>query len=110
MLFVSALNQFMAIEGLIQVSVVFAAEREQRICEIEIPTGTTLLQAVVLSKLDDEFPDDELLSAAKGIFGKRCPDDYILKANDRIEIYRPLIIDPREARRQRVTKKQEEKP
>ena len=56
------------------------------------------------SGLDKDFPELDLNAAPLGIFGKRAKDDVLLRDRDRIEIYRPLLIDPKEARRKRVGK------
>ena len=80
--------------------------------EIEIVYGTAekqilrSIRIVLQSGLDKDFPELDLNVAPLGIFGKRVKDDVLLRDRDRIEIYRPLLIDPKEARRKRVGKTQ----
>lgn len=73
--------------------------------QLRVPTGTTVEQAIKLSKLMDECPEIDLLKNKLGIFSKFTQRDTILRSNDRIEIYRPLKIDPKEARRIRAKAK-----
>ncbi len=54
------------------------------------------------SGLVEEFPEIDLERAPLGVFGRSCADDTVLRAGDRVEIYRPLQIDPKEARRRRA--------
>ncbi len=91
----------------LQVEVAFALPERQRIVALEVPAGTTARQAVALAELEKHFPE---LSAAhfaeadRGIFGQllRDPDTHRLRAGDRVEVYRPLEIDPKEARLRRA--------
>jgi putative ubiquitin-RnfH superfamily antitoxin RatB of RatAB toxin-antitoxin module len=66
--------------------------------------GTTVEAAIIASGLLARFPDISLSTNAVGIFGKVCELSQVLKAGDRVEIYRPLVHDPKEARRQRAAK------
>ncbi len=86
----------------IMVEVAYARPDEQRILELEVDQGTTLEQAVELSGVLDRFPEIEFESAKMGIFGKSARRDRVLQERDRVEVYRPLIADPKEVRRQRV--------
>jgi hypothetical protein len=97
----------------IEVEVAYALPDKQKIIKIKVPAGTTAMEMVELSGIVREFPDIDLASAKMGLFGKHLgtkglagPDEYVLQARDRIEIYRPLLIDPKEVRRQRAAKKQ----
>ena len=65
-------------------------------------------EAVRLSDVVREFPEADIEAAPLGIFGKAVKDDTVLRALDRVEIYRPLLIDPKEARRLRVQSKTED--
>lgn len=90
----------------IQVEVAYALPDKQKIIAIDVVPGTTMIQAVEASCIVDEFPELDLSAAKFGIFGKavRSPDSEVLKAGDRVEIYRPLIIDPKQARANRAAK------
>ena len=92
-------------EGLIEVEVAYAKPEEQAIITINVPQGTTLAQAVELSGLLGRFPEISHSDLKLGIFGVVCKPEQIVKQGDRVEIYRPLIHDPKEARRQRALKK-----
>lgn len=84
----------------INIEVAYALPDKQLIRQLQVEQGTTAMQAVELSRIQTEFAglpasaDMEL-----GIFSRKCQHDDILNDGDRVEIYRPLIIDPKEARR-----------
>ena len=90
----------------IQVEVAYALPDKQKIIALEVGSDTSVSEAARLSGIVDEFPEINLEDAKFGIFGKavRTPDTEILKAGDRVEIYRPLIIDPKQARANRAAK------
>jgi putative ubiquitin-RnfH superfamily antitoxin RatB of RatAB toxin-antitoxin module len=95
----------------ITVEVAYALPERQRIIEVVVPPDTTALAAVLQSGITLEFPEIDPATVMMGIFaqpldGKALPlpKDYRLKARDRIEIYRPLLIDPKEARLARAAK------
>ena len=90
----------------IQVEVAYALPHKQKIVAVEVPEGTTLLDAVRLSGIEAEFPELVLADAKFGIFGKavRDAEGEVLRSGDRVEIYRPLIIDPKQARANRAAK------
>ncbi|MBW6393122.1 RnfH family protein [Billgrantia antri] len=97
----------MAAEAKLEVEVAFALPERQRIVALEVPPGTTARQAVALAQLGRLFPEVPAAFFAEadlGIFGKRLrdPDDYSLRAGDRVEVYRPLENDPKEARARRA--------
>ena len=90
---------------LLAVQVAWALPHRQVVVDLEVPAGTTARWAALASGLDrdpsleqGERPD--LALAPLGIYGPGVPDDRLLKAGDRGEIYRPLLSDPREARRE----------
>ena len=96
---------------LIKVEVAYALPQKQRIVALQVPAGTTALDAVLRSGIAQEFPEIDPDSAPMGIFAKALdgkslplPQDYQLAARDRVEIYRPLLIDPKEARQARAAK------
>ncbi|BBI48023.1 UPF0125 protein [Vreelandella olivaria] len=89
------------------VEVAFALPSKQRIVALRVPEGTTARQAVALADLPALFPDlpsDTFAQAPLGIFGKviREPDTHPLRDGDRVEVYRPLAIDPKAARLERA--------
>ncbi len=71
----------------------------QQIQEILVPEGTTARSALKRSGLMKAFPHIDPERCSLGVFGQVVEDTYILKAQDRLEVYRPLQQDPREARR-----------
>jgi len=86
----------------IYVELVYALPAEQLLLKSEVPKGTTIAQAVKLSGILDKFPEIDLEKGKFGIFGKLSKVDTVLREKDRIEIYRPLIADPKEVRRKRA--------
>jgi putative ubiquitin-RnfH superfamily antitoxin RatB of RatAB toxin-antitoxin module len=92
---------------MIRVEVAYALPDRQRIVALDVEEGCTALAAAQRSGIAAEFPDIDLARAALGIFGRRLenPAATPLQAGDRVEIYRPLLIDPKTVRRQRAAKK-----
>lgn len=95
----------------IAVEVAYAVPGRQRIVALSVPLGTSAYDAVLQSRIAEEFPGMEPATASMGIFSKPLdgttlplPRDYQLKARDRVEIYRPLLIDPKAARLARAAK------
>jgi len=84
----------------INVEVAYALPDEQVIMSVNVDAGTTAETVIEKSGLRQKFPDVEINKI--GIFGKIVKNDTVVKEGDRIEIYRPLIADPREVRRQRA--------
>ncbi|MFU6375770.1 RnfH family protein [Metapseudomonas otitidis] len=93
-------------ESLIVVEVVCALPDRQRLVRLEVPAGTTLRHAVLMAGLADAFPDVDLAAAPLGIFGKAVQDAEVrqVEAGDRIEVYRPLVADPKEVRKARAAR------
>jgi len=87
-----------------QVEVAYATPQEQRILTLEVPVGSTLEQALGLSGIEEHFPDIDLANSRFGIFGKLAGADASLRPGDRVEVYRPLLADPKEARKKRAAK------
>lgn len=73
--------------------------------KLEVPEGCTLEEAIEQSGIRGEFPGLVIDPDAVGIFGRKAPMDEVLRDGDRVEIYRPLIADPKEARRRRAERK-----
>ena len=86
------------------VEVAYALEKKQTLLELEVSEGTTLKQAVELSGIIDTYPQIDLIKDKTGIFGKIAKLDTILREKDRVEIYRPLIADPKQVRKERAAK------
>jgi putative ubiquitin-RnfH superfamily antitoxin RatB of RatAB toxin-antitoxin module len=94
----------------INVEVAYAEPARQLIIPVNIDLGTTVGGAIVQSGMMEEFPELDVENSKVGIFGKASTMETRLKEGDRVEIYRALIADPKEVRRQRaaqgkVTKK-----
>jgi uncharacterized protein len=90
-------------QRLIEVEVAYAKPDEQIIVTIVVPHGTTLGQAVNLSGILSRFLEINTSEFKIGIFGSVSKWEQVVKQGDRIEIYRPLIHDPKEARRNRAS-------
>jgi hypothetical protein len=88
----------------ILVEVAYATPQKQVILECAVEAGSTARAVVRDSAIDQHFAEIDLNSCDLGVFGKAVADDYELSDGDRIEIYRPLIADPKEVRRQRAAK------
>ena len=90
----------------IAVEVVYALADKQKLLQMTVPAGTTVREAALRSGLDAHFPGLDLASAPLGIFGKAVPkpEERVLEEGERVEIYRPLIADPKEVRKQRAAK------
>jgi putative ubiquitin-RnfH superfamily antitoxin RatB of RatAB toxin-antitoxin module len=92
----------MAAPDLIKIEVAYAAPDKQRILALEVPAGTTIGEAVRLSGIAEIFPSIDLTQLKVGVFSQSRELTDIVLAGDRVEIYRPLTIDPKEARRARA--------
>ena len=97
------------VEPLIKVEVAYATPERQLIVPLEVPLGTTALEAVKRSNIIAEFSEINLKKDPMGIFskpldgkGRPKPNEYVMSAGDRVEIYRPLLIDPKAARLDRA--------
>ena len=88
----------------ISVEVVYALPQRQIQVTLQVARGTTAGGAVQLSELPVTFPEIEVARCKLGIFGKLIAADTVLNSGDRVEIYRPLTADPKEARRLRAKK------
>lgn len=87
------------------VEVVYATSSVQALVTLKLPAGATVQEAIQASGFLQHFPDINLAVNSVGIFGKVCNLDQVLKPSDRIEIYRPLLHDPKDARRHRAIKR-----
>jgi hypothetical protein len=94
---------------MIVVEVVYGLPEKQKLIQLNVAVGTTALQAVEQSGIVQAFPRIDLENCKMGIFaqvlgtkGLAEPSEYKLQERDRVEIYRPLIADPKEVRRRRA--------
>lgn len=99
------------VEPVIEIEVAYAAVDRQVLRALSVPEGTTVREAVLKSGIGEEFPELDLSECPLGIFGKVVTDPQVrlIQAGDRIEIYRPLLADPKEVRRLRAAKAAEAK-
>jgi putative ubiquitin-RnfH superfamily antitoxin RatB of RatAB toxin-antitoxin module len=92
----------MAAAERIPVEVAYARSDRQQVIPLQVATGSTLEQAIRQSRILEQFPEIDLASARVGIFGKLQTLNTVLRAGDRLEIYRPLLADPKQVRKQRA--------
>lgn len=85
-----------------KIEIAYATLHKQRILLVDVEPGTMAEQAVKLSSIIESFPEIDMNHLKLGIFGKAIKSDHILEEGDRIEIYRPLVADPKEVRRQKA--------
>ncbi len=86
----------------IVVEVAYATAARQMIYKLHVAGGTTVEQAIRLSGVLEAFPEIDLSRQALGVFGERVRPDDRLHPGDRIEIYRPLVADSKQARKRRA--------
>jgi len=93
----------------IPIEVAYASASRSWLIPFTVEEGTTVQQAIASSGILEQCPDINLQSNKVGVFSKIIELDALVRAGDRIEIYRPLILDPKEARRLRAAKAKLEK-
>ncbi len=86
----------------INVEVVYAKPERQEIASISLPEGSTVEQAIAASGMLARHPEIDLTKNKLGIYAKLAKPETALRDRDRVEIYRPLIADPKEVRKQRA--------
>jgi uncharacterized protein len=89
----------------LQVWVCYATAQREFIRPMQVQSGTTIGQAIEQSGVLVEFPEINLITAPVGIYSKKKTLDTLLRERDRIEIYRPLVADPKDSRRRRAARK-----
>ncbi|MEW6342095.1 MAG: RnfH family protein [Paraburkholderia sp.] len=94
--------------AMLSIEVCYALPHEQALIPVELPEGATLQQALDASGILERYPQIDLTQQKVGVFGKLKPLDTVLADHDRVEIYRPLIVDPKAARQRRVDKTRKE--
>jgi len=91
---------------LISVEVAYARPERQAIVKLELALGSTVEQAIEASGLRQQFPEIEKEPVA-GIFSKKVSLDHLVGPGDRVEIYRPLVADPKQVRREKAEREKE---
>jgi putative ubiquitin-RnfH superfamily antitoxin RatB of RatAB toxin-antitoxin module len=86
----------------INVEVVYALADVQELAQLTLPEGCTVAQAIAASGLLEKYPEIDLKKNKLGVFAKLAKAETMLRDRDRVEIYRPLIADPKEVRKQRA--------
>jgi hypothetical protein len=86
----------------IRVEVIYPLPEKQEILSVVVPVGSTVRQAIEASGVLQKYPEIDLAKNKLGVFAKLAKAETLLRDRDRIEIYRPLIADPKEVRKQRA--------
>lgn len=94
----------MQTNNIFSVDVVYALPQQQKVITINIKAGTTFLEAIKQSQICNFFPEIDENNLKLGSFGKLVKNDEEIQPGQRVEIYRPLIADPKEVRRRRAEK------
>ena len=84
----------------LRIRVVYALPDQQFIVSLQVPPGTTVADAVTCSKLLEKFPEAAARPLTCAVFGRAVPLTHVLREGDRVEILRPLLIDPKQSRRE----------
>ena len=87
---------------MIRVSVAVARHARQEVIELEVEEGSTVAEALARAGLEARFPGVDFTAARVGIWSRPCARDAVLRPGDRVEVYRPLEADPKDARRRRA--------
>ena len=85
-----------------RIEVVYALPNVQTVVELQLEEGTTAIQAVEQSGITETHEELKGQELTLGIFSKGCDHDHVLKDGERVEIYRPLLADPKEIRKRRA--------
>jgi uncharacterized protein len=91
----------------IAVEVVYASPGEQLLLNVALPAGATVHNAIEASGVLRRYPEIDLAAAKVGIFSRPCRLDEAVADGDRVEIYRPLLNDPKQARRDRARRRRQ---
>jgi hypothetical protein len=89
-------------ESILQIEVTYAKPDRQDVVRLRVPEGSTIQHAIEASGLTQRYPEIDLAKTKVGIYGKLSRMDTVVRERDRVEIYRPLIADPKEVRKQRA--------
>lgn len=95
-------------DEMISIEVAYALPDKQKIVTLKVAKGTSVKDAALAAKMEEHFPGLDVATSKLGVFGKLVakPEAEEIKAGERIEIYRPLIADPRASRQKRADKKE----
>lgn len=93
-----------SISEILAIELVYALPHKQEIVALRLPQGATVRQAIMASGLLDKYPEIDLAKNKLGIFSKLAKPETVLRDRDRVEIYRPLLVEPKGARQRRVAK------
>ena len=91
---------------LVQVYFCYARAKQEWIRPMQVKPGTTIGEAIEQSGVLQDFPEINLTTQPVGIYARKKTLDTVLRERDRIEIYRPLVADPKDSRRKRAAKKE----
>jgi putative ubiquitin-RnfH superfamily antitoxin RatB of RatAB toxin-antitoxin module len=86
----------------IRIEVAYATPEGQDLVTVDVPAGTTIAGAIELCRRQALLPEAAFVNSDFGVFGGRASANRVLESGDRVEIYRPLEVDPKEARRRRA--------
>lgn len=89
-------------EGTVAIEVAFAAPEKQEVIQVEVPSGTLIRDAVRLSCIESHFPGYDLSALQVGVWSEVKPQAYVVQSGDRVEVYRSLITNAKDARRRRA--------
>jgi len=92
----------------IRVEVAYALQTEQVVLPVRLPAGATIAEAIQRSGMLLRYPEIDLRASGVGVYGKLAQLDHPLRDGDRVEVYRPLTADPKEARRRRAAERKRE--
>ena len=87
---------------MLTIEVIYALPTKQHLASLQLPAGSTVRQAIEASGLLQKYPEIDLAKNKVGIFAKLSKLEATLRDHDRVEIYRPLLADPKEVRKQRA--------
>ncbi|MCF2909932.1 RnfH family protein [Pseudoalteromonas sp. DL2-H2.2] len=93
---------------MIQVEVVFALPEKATTMSVDVAEGTSVEQVVLQSGILERCPEIDPTNLSLGVWNRTVKLNHVVRAGDRVEVYRPLIADPKEARRRRAEKAKEE--
>ena len=96
----------MQADEVIRVEVVFGTATRQVAVPVKLPVGATVGDAVKASDIAATFPEYDFYTLKTGVWNEVRASNHALKDGDRVEIYRPLVTDPKEARRRRAERRQ----
>jgi putative ubiquitin-RnfH superfamily antitoxin RatB of RatAB toxin-antitoxin module len=97
----------MSDDDMIKVEVAYALPDKQAIIPLRVPAGTTVMEAARQSGISGKFGGIDLENSKFGIFGHVVAPKQVLQEGERVEIYRPLIVDPKEVRKARAARAKE---